>query len=526
MDEKNSFLDKNTITAIALSILLFIGWQTYIQKNYPQKQEVSKKEAEGSKSFPQQNVEKTVAIGQNPIQSKESADSGNVEEALFEVQTPEARWVLSSRGMGFKTVELLSYSDRENKNIQFQTLDIPQFSTQVMGKLPHFQINQVSDTEFVGVASIEGVRVVKSIQLNPKLYTAKVEIRLEPDGPSAVKNLETVFSDKAVESKSSFLMPSHDGSEFFTIDNDSEERERIDIEKNHLQQYSKTSLVSVGSHYFALAYQDLSAILPTSSNSYDAQSRLAIVKVQHPVLDNNNLNITFTAFMGPKSYDLLKQLDGGFVQIINYGMFGVISKPLLIVLKWLYQQLGNWGFAIIFLTLFVRMLLLPINISSMRSMKKMQKIQPQLKSIKEKFKDDPMRMNQETMALMKREKANPLGGCLPMLMQLPIFFALYSVLGQSVELYKSPFLFWIHDLSYHDPFYVLPIAVGGLYYIQMSITPQPMDPAQAKVMKFIPLMFSFFMITVPSGLTLYFFVNTVFGIGQQLLFQRDKKASA
>ena len=156
----------------------------------------------------------------------------------------------------------------------------------------------------------------------------------------------------------------------------------------------------------------------------------------------------------------------------------------------------------------------------------MQRIQPQLKAIKEKFKEDPQRMNQETMALMKREKANPIGGCLPMLLQLPVFFALYSVLGQSVELYKSPFIFWIQDLSYKDPFFVLPIAVGGLYFIQMSITPQPMDPAQAKVMKFIPIVFSFFMIAVPSGLTLYFFVNTVFGIGQQFIFQREKRKAA
>ena len=114
-----------------------------------------------------------------------------------------------------------------------------------------------------------------------------------------------------------------------------------------------------------------------------------------------------------------------------------------------------------------------------------------------------------------------------MLMQIPVFFALYSVIGQSVELYKSPFIFWIQDLSYKDPFFVLPIAVGALYFLQMNLTPQPnMDPAQAKVMKFMPLLFCFFMITVPSGLTLYFFVNTVFGIGQQLIFQREKSKVA
>ena len=149
-----------------------------------------------------------------------------------------------------------------------------------------------------------------------------------------------------------------------------------------------------------------------------------------------------------------------------------------------------------------------------------------LKEVKERYKDDPQKANVETMAIMKREGANPLGGCLPMFAQIPVFFALYSVLGQSIELYKSPFAFWIQDLSYQDPYFVLPILVSLLFFLQMKFTPSAMDENQKKIMMFMPLMFGVFMISMPSGLTLYFVVNTIFGIGQQWLFHPKKVAAA
>jgi len=169
---------------------------------------------------------------------------------------------------------------------------------------------------------------------------------------------------------------------------------------------------------------------------------------------------------------------------------------------------------------------MPFNAYSFKSMKAMQRIQPEMNRIKERYKDKPadqkLQMNQEIMALMKANKASPLGGCLPTLLQLPPFFALYQVLGQSIELYRQPFIFWIHDLSAADPFYVLPVMMGATMFVQQRITPTPMDPQQAKVMMFMPLIFATFMLQLPSGLTLYIFVSTLFGIIQQYIFLRDK----
>ena len=153
----------------------------------------------------------------------------------------------------------------------------------------------------------------------------------------------------------------------------------------------------------------------------------------------------------------------------------------------------------------------------------MQNIQPRLKEIKEKYKNDPQRMNQETIQLMRSEKANPVSGCLPALLQMPIFFALYSMLGRSFELYKQPFVFWVHDLSVKDPYFVLPVLAGLVFFIQMKVTPRTsVDPAQEKVMMFMPIMIMAFTLTVPSGLALYMFVNALFSVFQQLLVTRER----
>ncbi len=523
MEENNNFMDKNTFLAIALSILFFVGWQYYVQKKYPQanKQAQAQKAKEASSQVPQAALASESSV-LNPEQAVSSLPQRD--EVKLRYENSELNIEITSRGMGFSQIELKQFTNRANEKIQFLMSDQKaNFATFYKDKVVDFDLKRESEHVFLGTALIENTTLEKRMEFKPQLYTVDITLRVVGEKNGNLGPLTTVLSDQVLKVKSSFFMPSFEGTEFFVIDNGSEERVRIDTEAKFSQNFTAATLTSIGSQYFAVALVEQSELIPSADVKFDPSSSFAVAQVTHPQQSLQSHGIKITGFMGPKKYDLLRNLDPQFVQMINYGMFSVLSKPLLSLLQWLYSILNNWGLAIIALTIFVRLLLLPINISSMKSMKKMQKIQPQLKAIKEKYKDDPMRVNQETMALMKREKANPIGGCLPMLLQLPVFFALYSVLGQSVELYKSPFIFWITDLSYPDPFFVLPIAVGGLYFIQMNITPQPMDPAQAKVMKFIPIIFSFFMITVPSGLTLYFFVNTVFGIGQQLLFQREKK---
>lgn len=219
-----------------------------------------------------------------------------------------------------------------------------------------------------------------------------------------------------------------------------------------------------------------------------------------------------------KNYDDLIALGDNLHQSVDFGFFAIIAVPTLRVLQWIYKFIPNYGLAIILVTILIRLITYPLQYKSFKSMKKMQLIQPELTKIKEKYKEDPQRMQKETMELFKKAGANPLSGCLPLLLQMPFFFAIYKVLYSAVELVGAPFYGWIHDLSVHDPYYVLPVLMGLSMFAQQKLTPQTtMDPTQQKVMMFMPIIFAFIMKDLPAGLVLYILVSTVVGILQQML---------
>lgn len=218
-----------------------------------------------------------------------------------------------------------------------------------------------------------------------------------------------------------------------------------------------------------------------------------------------------------KNYDVLSNLGHNLHLSVDFGFFGILAVPILRGLEFFYRFIPNYGISIILLTILIRMLTFPLQYKSFKSMKKMQVIQPELQKIREKYKEDPQRLQKETMDLFKRAGANPLGGCLPLLAQMPIFFAFYQVLYNAVELVGSPFMLWLTDLSIKDPYYVLPLLMGASLILQMKINPTPTtDPMQKKIMMFMPIIFAFIMKDLPSGLNLYILVSTVFGIIQQM----------
>jgi YidC/Oxa1 family membrane protein insertase len=229
-------------------------------------------------------------------------------------------------------------------------------------------------------------------------------------------------------------------------------------------------------------------------------------------------NISGKFIFTKKNYDNLKALGDNLDLAVDFGIFGIVAVPLLRGLQFFYKYIPNYGIAIILLTLLVRLALFPLQYKSFKSMKKMQDIQPELGKIKEKFKDDPQRMQKETMELFKRAGANPLGGCLPLLLQMPVFLAFYRVLGSSVELVGAPFIAWIGDLSIKDPLYILPVLMGLSMFLNQKITPTTStDPTQQKIMLLMPLVFGFIMKDLPAGLVLYIFISTLFGMIFQLL---------
>ncbi len=227
-----------------------------------------------------------------------------------------------------------------------------------------------------------------------------------------------------------------------------------------------------------------------------------------------NLNFVFVK----KEYDYLTNLGNNLNAAVDFGIWGFFAVWILRGLQFFHTYFPNYGISIILLTFVIRLLTFPLQYKSFASMKKLQLIQPELTKIREKFKDDPMKLQQESMALFKKSGANPLGGCLPLILQMPVFFAFYKVLYAAVELVDAPFYGWIVDLSNKDPYYVLPVLVTVAMFLQQKLTPNTVtDPVQRKMMMFMPLVFGFIMKDLPSGLSLYIFVSTIMGVVQQQL---------
>jgi YidC/Oxa1 family membrane protein insertase len=241
---------------------------------------------------------------------------------------------------------------------------------------------------------------------------------------------------------------------------------------------------------------------------------------QMTVNPGQSVAVAHRLFVGPKDIDILKSQGNSLVQSLDLGWFTVLAKPLLYSLKFFNGYVGNYGVAIIIITIILKALFFPLTHKSYKSMKDMQKIQPKMAALKEKFKDDRDAMNKAVMELYRDHKVNPLGGCLPMVVQIPVFFALYKALMFSIELRHAPFFFWVTDLADKDPYYVTPVIMGVTMFIQQKMTPSQMDPIQQKMMLALPVVFTFMFLSFPSGLVLYWLVNNVLTIGQQMYINK------
>jgi YidC/Oxa1 family membrane protein insertase len=255
--------------------------------------------------------------------------------------------------------------------------------------------------------------------------------------------------------------------------------------------------------------------------------KLASVQVRFPA-PSASAPLAFRLYAGPKEFGILKSLDAGLEDTIDFGWFifgswdmvKAVAKPLFAVLQFLHDYTSNYGIAIVLLTIGIKLLFAPLQYKSYKSMKEMQLLQPKVLALQNKYKDDRDRLNKELIKLYRDHKVNPVGGCLPMLLQMPVFVALFNVLYMTIELRQAPFLLWVTDLSVPDPFYVLPILMGVTMVIQQKITPTTMDPVQAKIMLLLPAFMTLLFLNFASGLVLYWFTNNLLTIGQQFVTDR------
>ncbi|HET9553072.1 MAG TPA: membrane protein insertase YidC [Anaeromyxobacteraceae bacterium] len=375
---------------------------------------------------------------------------------------------------------------------------------------------------FEGRAGLAGVK--KSYRLTGKPY--EVELEVEVTGAPAAGTLSVLYTGFMPPSTSSggmFSGPALDFVRPVCRAGDKTERFKVDGDEAQKKLDGAVGWAGIDQHYFTSALFPQPQAAGSCLFLKGAEKGSAAVALQLPVTPAG-AKATFTLFAGPKQLDLLRGYQRGFETAIDYGpvtnFFAFFAQMLLRVMRWFHAFTQNWGLAIILLTLTVKVLLYPLTLKSMQSMGAMRKLQPEIEKLKAKHGEDKEKLNLAVMQLYQQHKVNPLGGCLPMLLQMPVWFALYAALQTSVELYREPFL-WMSDLTVKDPFFILPIAMGLTSFAMQKISPQPADSSQAKMMLyFFPGFFTVMMLFVPSGLTLYIFVNNLLSIVQQQLVNR------
>ena len=377
-----------------------------------------------------------------------------------------------------------------------------------------------------------GVRLTKTLTFRKGDYLIGVRhdvtnISTAPVQPSLYLQLQHDGTKPATDS---WFMPSYTGPTLYTSTDKYQKLTFEQIEKGSADHALKADngWVAISQHFF------VSAFIPADRTPRDiftkkiATNLYAIGTVQSmgTVAPGATVSVDSRLYSGPQDERTLETITPGLELVKDYGMLTVIAKPIFWVMTQLHAMLGNWGWTIVALTILIKLAFFPLSAAGYRSMAKMRVVTPKMQAIRERFKSDPVKMQQATMELYKTEKINPLGGCLPILVQMPVFFALYWVLQASVEMRGAPWIGWIQDLTQPDPFYILPVIYAVSMFITTKLNPQPTDPVQAKMMLFMPIAFSVVFFFFPSGLVLYWVVNNILSIAQQWVITRKFETAA
>ena len=377
----------------------------------------------------------------------------------------------------------------------------------------------------------DGVRVTKTYRFTRGDYLVLVDHRIENNSAADWQGSQYRQIQRTRPLETSKLLYTYTGSVYYTDETKYEKVDFDDMEDSQLKLEAVGGWIAMIQHYFLSSWipgQDETNLIYTISNTRRSPSTYTIgMRSQNLVVPaGGSGEFTSQLFIGPKLTSRLEDIAPGLDLTVDYGVLTFLSKPLYWLLAWYHSFVGNWGLAIILLVFTVKAVFYKLSETSYRSMAKMRKVIPRLKTLKERYGDDRQKMNQAMMELYKTEKINPMSGCLPILVQIPVFIALYWALLESVDLRQAPFILWIEDLSVMDPFFVLPILMGISMVIQQKLNPPPPDPIQAKIMMALPFVFTVFFAFFPAGLVLYWVVNNVLSIAQQWVITKRIESGA
>jgi len=541
-------MDKRTIAAFVLSFLVLLLWSWLFAPQTEQRSSppVSQEETE-RKAAPAPEPAPAMPQAGEPL--PEARTSEATEKEIL-VETPLYKAVFSNAGPALKSFRLKNYhlttDDRsplvELAHGKTDLLRVTVDPLQKEGAAPLlFNASETSlvvdsgssPKELVFTATTaEGLTLRQSFTIDPDRYPIELNVtsvnRTQSTVDGTVKTRLANVPPKEKTSYYAFIGLS------LLLDGKLKELEADDFEKGEEKAFSgNVQWASYQEDYF------MAAVIPEKTQDVRFVGRLLPSGILEGTLagptdslgPGEQLSSRFTLFLGPRDLGVLKDIGNNLDQAINFGWFDIIAKPLLYALRFFNDYVHNYGIAIIILTVLIKILFWPLTHKSYKSMKEMQKLQPLMAKIREKHKGNREQMNKELMGLYRTYKINPMGGCLPMLIQIPVFFALFRILGNSIELRHAPFFLWINDLSAPDrlfrfsfevPFMsppygipVLTLLMGASMFIQQKMTPTPGDPTQAKIMLLLPVIFTVMFINFPSGLVLYWLVNNILSIGQQ-----------
>ncbi len=361
-----------------------------------------------------------------------------------------------------------------------------------------------------------GLRITKILTFVRGSYAINVSFNIKNVG-SEVWNgsVYNQFTRRNVPIKRSFHSRSYDGAAISTSDVPYDQVSFEKLAEQNIDQTVKKGWIAMQQPYFVSAWvpqtQQVNRFYSTSEGNGDDGKynvfRLGYVSPQISLQPMHTFQSRSTLYVGPELASQLSAVAPHLNLTINYGWLAPISMLIFVIMKYIHSIVGNWGWSIVLVTVFIKIIFYPFSAKSLKSMAKLRLLQPKFAALKERHGDDKQAIGKATMEIYKKEKVNPMSGCLPMIIQIPVFFALYYVLIESVQLRQAPFIFWIHDLSVKDPYYVLPILMGISMFVQQKMNPPPPDPTQAKMMMFLPVIFTVFFLSFPAGLVLYWLTN-------------------
>jgi len=537
----------------AIAFVAMLIWQQW-QLDYGPKPVVSS-EPTGSSAITQAGGDTLEGIdlpdladGLAPATSSSSQQStGSLEPSrLITVETDVVTALIDTKGGVIRSLKLKQYPislDQPDKGLELIHSDADSVHIIQSGLRnrsntapTHHSLFQVEQNEFVlkdGMDELvvplfwseNGVNVVKTYHFRRGDYLVDVNHRVENKSDSDWQGSQYRQIQRSRPLSESRILITYTGAVYY---NEVEKYEKVDfddMEDSQLKLESLGGWIAMLQHYFMSAWipsQEGKNLIYSIANTKQSPATYTIGLRSENLLVASGSSAEFNSqlFVGPKLVKRLEEIAPGLDLTVDYGVLTFLSKPLYWLLSFYYDWVGNWGFAIILLTMTIKAVFYKLSETSYRSMAKMRKVGPRLKALKERHGGDRQKMNAAMMELYKTEKINPMGGCLPILVQIPVFIALYWALLESVDLRQAPFILWIEDLSVMDPYFVLPIIMGVSMLVQQKLNPTPPDPIQAKVMMALPFVFTFFFAFFPAGLVLYWVVNNILSITQQWIITK------